>query len=104
MQGFELIKNLAELDRELAEKVEETRRSADLKIKSAEAESRRLLAEAEAQILQMEEVSRTHIAEAGTKLAEDASQRAAAEQERLRSQAMANLVRAMEFILSRVMP
>ncbi len=84
MQGLKLIKNLAELDRELAEKVEETRRSADLRIKSAEAESQRLLAEAEAQIRRMEKESRTQIAAASARLAEDARQRAAAEQERLR--------------------
>ena len=63
MQGIELIKNLAELDRELAEKVEETRQSVEHRIKSAEAESQRLLAEAEAQIRQMEEASATRIAE-----------------------------------------
>ena len=104
MPGLELIKNLAELDQMLAEKVEETRRSADLRIKSAEAEGKRLLAEAEAQVRQMEEASRTQIAETGARLAEDARRRAAAENDRLLSLARPNLERAVEFILSKVLP
>ena len=101
MQGIELIKNLAELDRELAEKVEETRQLAEHRIKSAEAESQRLLAEAEAQIRQMEEASATQIAEASARTGRGRPRRALAEQERLRSQAVPNLERAVEFILSR---
>jgi len=104
MQGLELVKNLADLDRELAERVEETHRVADLRIKSAAAESERLLAEAEVQILQMAEASRTWIAEESARLAEDAHKRAAAEQERLRRQAAPNLERAVKFILTKVMP
>jgi F-type H+-transporting ATPase subunit b len=104
MQGLDLIKNLAKLDGELAEKVEDARRSADLRIKRAEAESKRLLAEAEAQIRQMEAESRTQIAETRARLAEDARQRGVTEQERLRSQAGPNLERAVEFILSEVVP
>jgi vacuolar-type H+-ATPase subunit H len=104
MQGLELIKNLAELDQEVAEKVEETRRSAEDRVNRAGAESQRLLAEAEAQIHRMEEVSRTQMAEVSLRLAEDARQHAAAEQERLRSQAAPNLDRAVAFILSEVMP
>ncbi|MHB8069199.1 MAG: V-type ATPase subunit subunit G family protein, partial [Desulfobaccales bacterium] len=42
MQGLELIKNLAELDQQLAAKVEETHRVAAQRIKSAEEESKRL--------------------------------------------------------------
>jgi vacuolar-type H+-ATPase subunit H len=104
MHGIELIKNLAVLDRELADKVEETRQSVEHRIKSAEAESQRLLAEAEAQIRQMEDASATRIAEESARIAADAHARAAAEQERLRSQAIPNLDRALEFILIEVMP
>ncbi len=104
MQGFELIKNLAELDRVLADKVEETRRLADRRTSNAEVASRRLLDETEAQIRQMEEESRTQLAEAGARLAEDARQRAAAEKERWRSLAAPNLERAVAFILAEVMP
>ena len=104
MQGLELIKNLAELDRELAERVEETRGAADQRIKDAEAEGQRLLAEAEAQIRQMSEVSRAQIAQEGANLGEDASKRAEAEKERIRSQALPNLDRAVAFILSEVIP
>jgi vacuolar-type H+-ATPase subunit H len=104
MHGIELIKNLAELDRELAGKVEETRQSVEHRIKSAEAESQRLLAEVEAQIRRMEDASATRIAEESARIAADAHARAAAEQERLRSQAIPNLDRALEFILIEVMP
>jgi hypothetical protein len=104
MQGIELIKNLAELDQALAEKVKETRRLAEDRINRAEAKSQRLLAEAEAQIRRMAEVSRTQTAEASARLVEDARQHAAAEQELLRSQAVSNLDRAVAFILSKVMP
>jgi vacuolar-type H+-ATPase subunit H len=104
MPGLELIKNLAELDRELTEKVAGAHWSAEQRLKRAEAESQRLLAEAEAQIRQMEEASRTHIAAASAKLAEDARQRAAAAQERLRAQGLANLEKAVAFILSEIMP
>jgi vacuolar-type H+-ATPase subunit H len=104
MQGLELIKNLAELDQELAEKVEETRRSAEDRVNRAEAESQRLLDEAEAQISRMTEEARTQMAEVNASLTKDAHQRAAAEQERLRRQAVPNLDRAVAFILSKVMP
>jgi vacuolar-type H+-ATPase subunit H len=104
MQGLELIKNLADLDRELTERVEETRGAADQRIKSGEAESQRLLAEAEAQIHQMNEASKAQIVQECAKLGEDAGQRATAERERMRSQALPNLDRAVAFILSEVMP
>ena len=55
MPGFELVKDLADLDRRLAENVEEARRSADQKIENAEDEAKRLLAEAEAQIRRLAE-------------------------------------------------
>jgi vacuolar-type H+-ATPase subunit H len=104
MQGLELIKNLAEIDRDFAEKVEETRRLAEHRIKRAEEESKRLLDDTEAQIGQMEKASRTRIAEESAELAEDARIRAVREKERLHSQAVPNLDKAVEFILSEVMP
>jgi V/A-type H+-transporting ATPase subunit G/H len=84
--------------------VEEARRSAEDKIKGAEEESKRIVAEAEVQIRQEEETSRKKIAEESAKLAEDARQRAGAETERLRNKAAPNIDRAVEFILSKVMP
>jgi vacuolar-type H+-ATPase subunit H len=104
MQGQELIKHLAEVDRELGDKLEEARRSAEDRIKGAEEESQRLLAEAEAQINQKQEASQTRIAAARSKLAEEARVRIATEQEGLRRQAEPNLGRVVEFILSKVMP
>jgi vacuolar-type H+-ATPase subunit H len=104
MQGQELIKHLAELDGELGDKLEEARRSAADRIKGAEEESRRILAEAETQIGQMQEASQTRIAGERSKLAQEARTRIAAEQEGLRRQAEPNLERVVEFILSKVMP
>jgi vacuolar-type H+-ATPase subunit H len=104
MQGLELITNLAKLDQELVERVEATRRAADYRIKSAETEAQRLLAEAEAQIRRMEETLRARIVEASAKLGEDARNHAAAETERLSHQALPNLDRVVAFLLSKVMP
>jgi len=104
MPGFELINSLAALEEKLAEKLEETRRSADQRIKNAEAESERLLAEAEAEIRRMEEVSRTRITDYRIELAEDARHRAAAEKTRLLNQALPNIPRAVAFILSEIIP
>jgi V/A-type H+-transporting ATPase subunit G/H len=104
MQGLEMIKNLAVLDQELAEKVEEARRMADRRIKHAESEAQRLLAEAEAQIHQMEEASRTRLAQEGASLSADAHKRATAEKDQLRRQALPNLDRAMALVLSEVLP
>ena len=58
MPGFELVKDLADLDRRLTEKVAEARRAADQKVKNAEAEAERLLAEAEEQIRRLAEEAR----------------------------------------------
>jgi vacuolar-type H+-ATPase subunit H len=104
MPGLELIKNLAELDQQLAAKVEETRRVAAQRIKSAEEEGKRLLAEAEAQIQQMQEESRIRIAAASSKFAEEARALAATEKEHLVSQALPNIGRAVAFILSEIIP
>jgi vacuolar-type H+-ATPase subunit H len=104
MQGVELIKYIANLDSELAEKVAEARRVADQKIKTAEVESTRLLAEAEAEIRMLEAETKRLISEESARLAEDAHSRAAAEKTLLRSQGLPNLNRVVEFILSEVLP
>lgn len=104
MQGLEMIKNLADLDQQLAAKVEETRRVAADRIKSAAEESQRLLAEAQAQIQQMSEESRIRIAEESAKFAEEARALAAAEKERLTSQALPNIDRAVASILAEIIP
>jgi vacuolar-type H+-ATPase subunit H len=104
MPGLELVKNLADLDRELTEKVAEARRAADQQVKDAEAEAQRLLAEAEAQIRQWEEESRKQSAEENAWLVEATRNRAQEEKERLRSQALPNLERAVKFILTKVLP
>lgn len=104
MPGFELVKDLADLDRRLDEKVTEARRAADQKVKDAAAEAERLLAEAEDQIRRWEEEARQQRAEEDARVAEAARTKAEEEKEGLRSQALPNLPRAVKFILSRVLP
>ena len=89
--GFELVKDLADLDRRLAEKVAEAHRAADQQIKDAAAESERLLAEAEDQIRRLEEEARQQRAEEAARVAEAARTRAEEEKAALRSQALPNL-------------
>ena len=104
MPGLELIKNLADLDRELAAKVAAARRDADRKIKDAEAEAQRLLAEAEAKIRRLEAEAGKERTEEDARVAEAARRRAAEEKDRLCSQARPHLEQAVQFILSKVLP
>ncbi len=104
MQGLELIKELAELDGKLSARVEEARRDAAERIKSAEDGSKRLEAEAEAQIRRMEEGLRTQIAKETSRLQEETQALIEKEKERLRRQALPHIDRAVAFILSEVIP
>jgi vacuolar-type H+-ATPase subunit H len=104
MPGFELVKDLADLDHELSEKVEVARRSADQKIQTAQAEAKRLLAETEAQMRRLAEEAKKQSAEENARLLEAAGRRAEAEKEHLRSQALPNLPQAVKFMLSKVLP
>jgi vacuolar-type H+-ATPase subunit H len=104
MQGLELVKHLAERDRELVTKLEETRRCADGRIANAKEKARRIMNEADIQIRQMSEASKARITGEGNKLAEEAHTRAEAEADRLRRQADSHIDRAVGFILSEVLP
>jgi vacuolar-type H+-ATPase subunit H len=104
VQGLELIESLAKLDQDLAAKVEEAHRVADQRIKSAEEESHRLLAEAETQVQQMEEDSKIRIAKARSEIDAESQALAAEEKERLRNQALPNIDQAVAFILKEVIP
>ena len=104
MQGIALVKNLAALERELSDKLEEAHRSAEGSIALAQEEARRIMAEAEAQVRRMADASRAAIAEQSEKAATGARTRAAAEAERIREQAGPNMDKAVDFILSRVVP
>ena len=104
MQGLELVKHLAECDRELVKKLEETRRYADGRIANAKEEARRILNEADIQIRQMAETSKAQTTEEGNKLTEDAQTRAEEEADRIRRQADSHIDRAVTFILSEVLP
>jgi V/A-type H+-transporting ATPase subunit G/H len=104
MPGFELVQDLADLDRDLSEKVAEARRSADQKIKDAQVEAKHLLSEAEAQIRGLQEQAQKQNAEENVRLLEAAGKRAEEEKERLRAQALPNLPSAVKFMLLRILP
>jgi vacuolar-type H+-ATPase subunit H len=104
MQGLDVVKDLAELERELAKKLDEAHRSAEQKIADAEEESRRILVKADAQIRLMADTWKARIAEESEKYAEDARVRGEAEAQRIREQAERNMDRAVDFILSEVLP
>lgn len=104
MQGIELVKNLAELDRELVLKLEDAYETADRRIAAAQEKARRILDEAEIQIRQMEANSKTRIAETEKKLSQEAQARAEGEVAHIRRQADSNIERAVRFILSEVLP
>jgi len=104
MQAVEPVKILAELEAELAKKLDEARRSAEQRIASAEQEVRRILTEADARILQMADTSKARIAEESEKYAEEARGRAEAEARQIREQAERNIDRAVDYIFSEVLP
>ena len=104
MQGTELVKNLAEVERELAERLNQARQSADDIIKNAEQERSRVLAEAEEQIQKEADASRTRIAEEKERILKDTKASAADQARSLREKAEKHVGRAVEFIVSKVMP
>jgi vacuolar-type H+-ATPase subunit H len=104
VQGMDLVKNLAELERELATKLDEAHQSAEHRIASAAEEARHILAEADAQIRQMADTSKVRIAKENEKYAEGAHARAEAEAQDIREQAERNIDRAVDFILTEVLP
>ena len=53
MKGIGLLQDLAQLERELKEKLEEARGSAETKVMRAEEDARRILADAEEQVRRM---------------------------------------------------
>src|SRR5512136_580350 len=98
MKAVEPVKILAELEAELARKLDEARRSAEQGIASAEQEARRILTEADAQIRQMADTSKARIAEESEKHAEEAAGRAETETRQIREQAERNIDRAVDYI------
>jgi vacuolar-type H+-ATPase subunit H len=104
MQGIELVSNLAELDRELVQKLEEARRAGERRIASAQEKARHILNEAEVQIHQMEEDSKTRINDESKKVAAAAQARAEAEAAGISRQADSKIEHAVRFILSEVLP
>jgi vacuolar-type H+-ATPase subunit H len=104
VQGLDLVKDLAELERELATKLDEAHRSANQRIEGAEQEAQRILTEADAQIRLMADTWKARIAKESEKYTEDARVRAEADAQRIRAQAERNMDRAVDFILSKVLP
>ena len=104
MQGLEMVKDLAGLERELAKKLDEARLSAEQRIAAAEEEARRISTEADAQINQLTDGLKARIAKETERFGEAARNRAEAEVTRIRRQADSNMDRAVDFVLSGVMP
>jgi vacuolar-type H+-ATPase subunit H len=104
VQGLELVKDLAELERELAKKLDEARRSVEGRIANAEEKARRILMEADAQIRQMADTLKARIGSESEKIAEEAHVRAEADALLIQQQAAPNVDRAVDFILSEVLP
>ena len=104
MQGLKLVKDLAEVETELAKKLGETHRVAEQRIAKAEEEARRILQEANAQINQLVDNLKVRIALETERLAEEGRSRAEAEAEQIRQQASGNMNRCVDFVLSEVLP
>lgn len=104
MQGTELVKDLAEIERDLAERLNQARQSADDIIKQAEQEKSRILAEADEQIQKEEDVSRARIAGENERVLKDTQASAEAQAQSLSDEARKHIDRAIEFIVSKVMP
>ncbi len=104
MQAVEPVKILAQLEAELAEKLDEARRSAEQRIATAEQEARRILTEADGQVRQMADASKARIVEENKKYADEAAGRAEAEAQQIREQAERNIDRAVDYVFSEVLP
>ncbi len=104
MQADEPVKTLAEIEAQLAKRLDEARDSAGQTIAAAEQEAQRILTEADSQIRQMADTLKARIAEESKKYAEEAAGRAEAEAQRIREQAERDIDRAVEYVLSEVLP
>ena len=104
MEGLELLEELAEIERELAEKLHDARGSAESRIKAAEEEGQRILAEADAEIRQMSDRTKDRRVKNEEKAGEKAQARAEAAAESIERRAAANIDKAVEYILSKVLP
>jgi V/A-type H+-transporting ATPase subunit G/H len=104
MQGIELLKSLAEAERNLADRLEEARRSAADMIGRAEEERRRILAEAEEEIRKQEQESKARITAERERIIGETRALAESDSLRIRELAAPNIERAVELILSKVLP
>ena len=100
----ELVKDLAEIERELSRKLDEARQAAERRVAEAEEEARRILTDSDAEIRQMADTFRVRMAEEGEKIAGESNSRAEAEAEHIRQKAEQNIDRAVDFVLSEVVP
>lgn len=104
MQGVELIRDLAELERELARKLEEARQSAEQRVTGAEEEAKRILDSANAEIRQMSDALKDRIAKEKERYAGEGQTLGEAEAQHIRQQSDPGIERAVEYILSEVLP
>lgn len=89
MEGTELLRDLAQLEEELKEKLKKARRSAEARISRAEEEARHILADADGQIRRMVSISKAEVAEECESIAKESRKRAEAEARRILTPRMA---------------
>ncbi len=104
MEGFDIVNELAEIERELAKKLDEARRSAETRVAKGEEDARRILADADSKIREMEETLEARITREKEKRAQEAQAKAEAETQHIRQQADPNIDQAVKFLLSEIMP
>ncbi len=104
MQGLELLKDLAELERELAKKLDEARQSAEQRVTRAEEEAKRILDSANTEIQKMSDVLKERIVKESERYAQEGQTLGKTEAQRIRQQSDPGIERAVEYVLSEVLP
>ena len=104
MQGLELLKDLAELERELARKLDEARQSAEHRVTRAEEEAKRILDSANTETRKMSDVLKERIAKESERYTQEGQTLGEAEEQRTRQQSDPSIERAVEYVLSEVLP
>jgi len=104
MNGIELLQDLARLERELQEKLDEARAAAEARVAAAQDAVRRILAEAETEIGRLADASRARIAAECADIAQASKEGAETEKRRIQEQAQPGIDSAVAFVLRKVLP
>jgi len=104
VQGLQLLKDLAELERKLAKKLDEARQSAEQRVTHAEEEAKRILDTANTETRKMSNALKEQIAQESERYAQEAQTLGKKEGQRIRQQSDPGIERAVEYVLSEVLP